>query len=52
MQEADDGLTIKERLLLAARNGDVESLRDLLVQRGAGEIELDVNCRGIYNIIT
>ncbi|XP_071855373.1 oxysterol-binding protein-related protein 1-like isoform X3 [Apostichopus japonicus] len=46
MQDHDEGLTIKEKLLLAARNGDAKAVKDLILRRGSGEIELDVNCRG------
>ena len=42
--EAEDP---EQDLLRASRNGDTNAVADLLEKRKNGELELDINCKGI-----
>lgn len=48
--EENSSLSPSDRLLTAARNGDKETIKDLTAKHKQGEITLDLNCKGEWNI--
>lgn len=44
--DEEEAVSVTDRLLTAARNGELEVVKDLMSKLKQGEISLDVNCKG------
>jgi len=44
--ESDDEVPIEDSLLLCARRGQTEIIRDILSSNKNGKVEVDINCKG------
>jgi hypothetical protein len=45
-EEEEEEINVSDRLLTAARNGEITVVKDLTDKLKRGEITLDVNCKG------
>ena len=46
LSESEEDMDSEERLLYAARNGEVKTVSMLIEKSSKGEIELNINCKG------
>lgn len=44
--ESDEDLPIEDSLLLCARRGQTDIIRDILSSKKNGKLDVDVNCKG------